>query len=84
MRLDLHLVETGAYASRARARAAIEAGCVRVNGVAAKKPSQSVGEGDDVVAEGDALHVCGTNDAVNRYQELFGTPRPPDGQRSAS
>lgn len=54
MRLDLHLVETGAYASRARARAAIEAGCVRVNGVVATKPSQPVGEGDVAVAEGEA------------------------------
>ncbi len=54
MRLDLHLVETGAYASRARARAAIEAGRVRVNGAVATKPSQKVTPDDDVVAEGEA------------------------------
>ena len=54
MRLDLHLVETGAYPSRARARAAIDAGLVRVNGVIATKVSQKIGEGDDVVAGGDA------------------------------
>lgn len=54
MRLDLHLVETGAYASRARARAAIEAGRVEVNGVTATKPSQKITPDDDVLAQGDA------------------------------
>ena len=54
MRLDLFLVETGAYASRARARAAIEAGLVRVNGVVASKPAQTVAPDNNVVAEGEA------------------------------
>ena len=54
MRLDLHLVETGAYASRARARAAIEAGCVCVNGAVATKPSQKITSDDHVLAEGEA------------------------------
>jgi len=74
MRLDLHLVETGVYASRARARAAIEAGRVRINGIAATKPSQTVGEGDDVVAEGEAHPFVSRGgvklDAVMRTHEV--------------
>ncbi len=54
MRLDLHLVDTGVYDSRARAQAAIEAGLVRVNDAVAKKPSQKISEGDVVKADGEA------------------------------
>lgn len=54
MRLDLHLVETGVYASRARAQAAIAAGLVRVNGDVARKPSQKITPDDDIVADGEA------------------------------
>ncbi len=54
MRLDLHLVQSGVYDSRARAQAAIAAGLVRVNGAVSTKPSKQISEGDDVVAEGEA------------------------------
>lgn len=43
-RADIILVERGFFESRAKARAAIEAGLVRVNGVELKKPSEQVDE----------------------------------------
>jgi 23S rRNA (cytidine1920-2'-O)/16S rRNA (cytidine1409-2'-O)-methyltransferase len=52
-RLDSLLVETGRFPSRARARAAIEAGLVTVNGAAATKPAQMTGESDEVGVKGD-------------------------------
>lgn len=52
-RIDLFLVETGAYPSRARARAAIEAGLVRVNGSVATKVAQKITPGDSVESDGD-------------------------------
>ncbi|MCI5043050.1 MAG: TlyA family RNA methyltransferase [Aquisalinus sp.] len=54
-RLDIYLVEKGHCDSRARAQAAIKAGRVRLNGIAATKPSQSVGDTDDVIFEGQAF-----------------------------
>lgn len=54
MRLDLHLVETGIYATRARAQAAIAAGLVRINGNVARKPSQKISEDDAIIADGEA------------------------------
>ena len=45
MRLDQRLVELGLAESRNRARALIDAGAVEVDGVAARKPSQAVGDG---------------------------------------
>ncbi len=54
MRLDLHLVESGVYESRARAQAAIAAGLVRVNGEMARKPSQNISEDDEIIADGEA------------------------------
>lgn len=53
MRLDLHLVERGAFPSRARAQAAVRAGLVRIDGVVAEKSSQMVGAGAKVSVEGD-------------------------------
>ena len=50
MRLDVLLIQRNLYASRAKAVAAIGAGLVMVNGVVAKKPSQSVQEDDVIVA----------------------------------
>ncbi|MCA3644336.1 MAG: TlyA family rRNA (cytidine-2'-O)-methyltransferase, partial [Methylobacterium sp.] len=41
-RIDQLLVERGVFASRALARAAIEAGLVRADGVVVDKPSRSV------------------------------------------
>ena len=53
MRLDLALIQRGLYSTRARAVAAIKAGLVSINGVAAKKPSQDVVDAD--VLTGGAL-----------------------------
>ena len=49
MRLDVALVERNIYPTRAKAVAAIKAGLVSVNGVAAQKPSQSVTVSDNLV-----------------------------------
>lgn len=48
MRLDLALVERGLVATRARAQAAIKAGQVRLRGQVASKPSDMVGDGDEI------------------------------------
>lgn len=50
-RIDLLLVERGLFDSRARARAAIEAGLVQADGRIIVKPSDMVGEGAALVAE---------------------------------
>jgi len=51
VRADVWLVEHGYFESRARARAAIEAGGVRVNGAPLTKPSARIPEGASVAAE---------------------------------
>jgi 23S rRNA (cytidine1920-2'-O)/16S rRNA (cytidine1409-2'-O)-methyltransferase len=53
-RIDQLLVSTGRFDSRARARAAIEAGLVRVSGQPVKKPSEMVAA--DAVIEAEAPH----------------------------
>jgi 23S rRNA (cytidine1920-2'-O)/16S rRNA (cytidine1409-2'-O)-methyltransferase len=53
-RIDMLLVERGLFESRAKARAAIEAGGVRVNGEAVSKPSEMVRE--DAEIEAKAAH----------------------------
>ena len=50
-RLDVELVKRGLMVSRAQARAAIEAGKVRVDGVVAKKPSLTVTPASAIEAE---------------------------------
>lgn len=50
-RLDVELVRRGLMASRAQARAAVEAGKVRVEGVVAHKPGQPVTTGSGIEAE---------------------------------
>ena len=45
MRLDQRLVELRLAESRSRAKALIEAGAVAVDGVAARKPSQTISDG---------------------------------------
>jgi 23S rRNA (cytidine1920-2'-O)/16S rRNA (cytidine1409-2'-O)-methyltransferase len=50
-RLDVELVQRGLAPTRARAREAIEAGKVHVDGVAATKPGQLVGDGSLIEAE---------------------------------
>ncbi len=57
-RLDQLLVARGLAESRARAKAAIEAGAVTVNGIPAKAASQAVGD-DAVVAYADAHRWVG-------------------------
>ncbi len=53
-RIDLLLVERGLFDSRAKARAAIEAGGVRIDGMAARRPSD-LAEADAVI-EARAAH----------------------------
>lgn len=50
MRLDVYLVSSGQFESRARAQGAIKAGLVTVNGRACKKPSEKVSDSDVVSA----------------------------------
>lgn len=50
-RIDQLLVERGVFDSRAKARAAVEAGRVTVAGKAVAKPSESVDEDAEIVAE---------------------------------
>lgn len=52
-RLDVYLVETGAFKSRARAREAVKAGLVRVDGAVCRKPSQSIRSDAVVNIDGD-------------------------------
>lgn len=52
-RLDVYLVETGAFKSRARARGAVKAGLVRVDGAISLKPSQTIRPGAVVDVDGD-------------------------------
>ena len=50
-RIDVLLVERGLFESRAKARAAIEAGGVRADGQLIAKPSDAVAEAAEIVAE---------------------------------
>ncbi|MGZ3278261.1 MAG: TlyA family RNA methyltransferase [Caulobacteraceae bacterium] len=50
-RIDLLLVERGLFESRSKAQAAIDAGGVRVGGVAVARPSDLVEEGAEIQAE---------------------------------
>ena len=52
MRLDQYLVLKRLAPSRARAQETIAAGLVLVNGVAAAKPAQKIGNNDEVTVEG--------------------------------
>lgn len=54
MRIDLLLVARGVFDTRARARAAIEAGLVTADGRTVAKPSEKVAE--DAVVEAEAAH----------------------------
>ena len=51
-RLDLALVERGLAPTRARAQGAIRAGKVRIGGKAAAKPSDMVGDADEIEIDG--------------------------------
>jgi 23S rRNA (cytidine1920-2'-O)/16S rRNA (cytidine1409-2'-O)-methyltransferase len=52
-RLDSALVARGYFPSRARARAAIDAGLVTIGGARATKPAMTVRDGDDIRVAGD-------------------------------
>jgi len=52
LRLDLYLVEQGFFRSRTEAQAAIKAGMVRVDGLAALKPANHVGGAQTISIEG--------------------------------
>jgi 23S rRNA (cytidine1920-2'-O)/16S rRNA (cytidine1409-2'-O)-methyltransferase len=54
IRLDIALEQRGLAQSRARARDAILRGTVTVNGAAASKPSQLVGEADTIALDDPA------------------------------
>ncbi len=51
MRADVALAERGLFESRAKAREAIEAGLVRVNGRVVKKPSEPIAADAEIIAE---------------------------------
>ncbi len=53
MRADKYLAEQGYYESRARARSAIAAGLVKIDGNIVKKPSQKITEDVTVVAQAE-------------------------------
>jgi len=59
VRLDQFLVERGLYESREKAKRAIMAGAVRVNGQLARKPS-------DAMRETDAVELAGVEKFVSR------------------
>lgn len=72
MRLDLALVQRDLYPTRAKAVAAIKAGLVTVNGVAAKKPSQDVLDAD-VLVGADLPYVSGRGSLkLQRALDVFG------------
>lgn len=53
MRADQYLVNHGHYDSRARAQSAIKAGKVTIDGVAARKASQTIPKGAKIIAEAE-------------------------------
>lgn len=55
MRLDIYLTENKIYGSRTRARRAVEAGCVSVNGMTVMKASYDVTKSDVVSADSDPV-----------------------------
>lgn len=55
-RLDAYLVEEGLIRSRERAKEAIKAGRVKINGTPARKPGQTIQDEDHVECEGDTHH----------------------------
>lgn len=73
-RLDVWLVTQGAFASRERARRAIETGAVKVNGRLVRKPSFSVGEEDHVEVEPTTIlrYVSQGGLKLERAIEAFG------------
>ena len=77
-RLDVRLVELGLFESRARARAAIQAGKVRVDGVPALKPAQTVLR--DARIEAEAAHPYVGRGALKLAHALDIWPIPVGGR----
>lgn len=77
-RLDVEMVRRGLSPSRAQARASIEAGLVRVDGVVAKKPSDMVGETARIEAE--APHPWVSRGGVKLAHALDGFGVDPAGR----
>ena len=77
-RLDAHLVAVGAARSRERAREAVAAGLVRVNGAVARKASKAVGPDDEVACAGEAHDYVGRG-ALKLAAALDGFCLDPEG-----
>ena len=79
MRADKYLVEHGYFDTRARAQAAIAAGKVSVNDVILVKPSQTIPEGAEIVAE--AAHPYVSRAALKLVKGLDAFDVDPAGKR---
>ncbi|MCX8006876.1 MAG: TlyA family RNA methyltransferase [Coriobacteriia bacterium] len=71
-RLDVALVERGFFPSREKARAAVIAGEVRVDGVPAVKPGQEVGPDDVIEVESRARYVSRGGHKLEGALDAFG------------
>ena len=78
-RIDLVLVERGLFESRAKARAAIEAGRVEAGGRLVLRPSEMVEEGDPIAAE--PAHPWVGRAALKLDHALNHWPIPTSGRR---
>ena len=78
MRIDQLLVSRGLFDSRARAKAAIEAGLVTVDGAVVKKPSDIVADDADITAE--AAHRFVGRGALKLDHALTLWPVPVEGR----
>ncbi len=76
MRLDAELVSRGLARSRTAAQSAIAAGVVTVNGAAASKPSQAVGEQDAIVVTKTDHYVSRAAHKLLGALEASGTKVP--------
>jgi 23S rRNA (cytidine1920-2'-O)/16S rRNA (cytidine1409-2'-O)-methyltransferase len=70
-RLDVTLVERGLCESREKAQRAIMAGLVRINQQPARKPSDSVGDGDELVLLGGEKYVSRGGYKLEHALEYF-------------
>jgi len=78
-RIDRTLVKRGLFESRASARAAIEAGCVQVDGVTITKPAQEISE--DAVIEAEPVHPYVSRGGLKLVHALEAFGVDPAGRR---
>ena len=78
-RIDRTLVKLGLFESRASARAAIEAGRVRVDGVTITKPAQEISE--DAVIEAEPVHPYVSRGGLKLVHALEAFGVDPAGRR---